>query len=222
VSQRIAVVTAVAGDFDYDVSNRCFLPDVDYIFYVKGFRPKSKYWKVRPLPDLPLDNRRLAKFPKLHPHYFEELRNYDIVIWVDGSMQIISPDFVDEILGYLGDGGLLLSPHFDGRDCGYGEATIRPDKYKFEPLDEQCAFYRSDGFPEHFGLWEAGIQARRMNYPGLSDFGAFWLGQNLMWSYQDQVSLGYSLWKTGFEPKVMPKSWREFNWVHLNAHKSER
>jgi len=42
------------------------------------------------------------------------------------------------------------SPHFDGRHCAYGEATIRPPKYANEPLDEQVAFYQSEGFPYEY------------------------------------------------------------------------
>jgi hypothetical protein len=33
-------------------------------------------------------------------------------------------------------------------------------KYANEPLDEQCDFYRSEGFPEQYGLYECGVSAR--------------------------------------------------------------
>jgi hypothetical protein len=221
--KNIAIITAVTGDYDHIGSH--FYGEnnnIDYIYFTDGkSRPRDKVWQVRNLPDLPLDPRRLAKFPKLHPHYFPELRDYDYVIWIDGSMQIRSFVFVDEILSFLKN-GLVLSPHFDGRDCGYGEATIRPLKYRKQPLDEQTDFYYYRNFPEHFGLYEAGVQARDMKVSAVCDLGEVWLGQNLMWSYQDQVSLGYSLWKTGFVPDVLPKSFRKYNWVHINAHKSEK
>ena len=216
----IAIVTAVAGNYDH-VGNHVYNEGVDYLYYTDGgSAPVDDFWKLRELPKIPLDPRRVAKFPKLHPHYFEELRSYKYVIWIDGSMQIVKRNFVEEILSYMNT-GLVISPHFDGRDCGYGEATIRPPKYASEPLDEQVAYYYSQRFPEHFGLYEAGVQARDMRSSEVSNLGETWLGQNLMWSYQDQVSLGYCLWKTGFVPDVLPKSFREFKWVHINAHKSE-
>jgi hypothetical protein len=218
----IAVVTAVAGDYDYIGSHSHYQSDVDYIFFTDGKSlPKDPQWEIHSLPEISvLDPRRLAKFPKLNPHYFKALRFYDYVIWIDGSMQIIHDHFIDEIMNHMDD-GLVLSPHFDGRDCGYGEATIRPQKYVNEPLDAQCDFYRKEGFPEHFGLWEAGLHARCMRNPLVKTFGEIWLDENLAWSYQDQVSLGYSLWKSGLVPEVLPKSFRDYSWVHLNAHKSE-
>jgi hypothetical protein len=221
MGNEIALVTAVAGNYDH-VGHHVYNDKVDYFFYKDHLAqlPIDAFWNIRELPDSSLDPRRKSKIPKIHPHYFAELRKYNYLIWIDGSMQIISESFVDEILSYLNN-GIVLSPHFDGRNCGYGEATIRPPKYANEPLDEQVAYYYYSGFPEGYGLYEAGVQARDMTISKIADLGELWLAQNLIWSYQDQVSLGYSLWKTGVVPDVLPKSFRDFGWVHLNAHKSE-
>ena len=220
---EIAVVTAVAGNYDHAGSHSSYRDDVDYLYFTDGkSKPlDGKRWQVHSLPkgvtDIP---RKLAKLPKLNPHSLDALGSYNYVIWIDGSMQIKSATFVEEILSYL-DNGLVLSPHFDGRDCGYGEATIRPPKYASEPLDEQCAAYREAGFPERFGLWECGVQARDMSKEDVRELGEVWMQEVLDWSTQDQVSCGYSLWKTGFTPDVLEKSWRDFGWLHLNAHKRE-
>jgi hypothetical protein len=55
----------------------------------------------------------------------------------------------------------------------------------------------------------------------VKQLGKIWYQQNITWSYQDQVSLPYCLWKTGYKPDVLPKSFREYNWVRINAHKRE-
>ena len=219
---EIAVVTAVTANYDH-VGNHEYIPDVDYIFFTDGQAfPADSRWKVFYLPtNLPTNvPRKIAKYPKLNPHSLPELEGYRYVIWIDGSMQIKKKEFVPSILSFL-DNGLVLSPHFDGRDCGYGEASIRPLKYADQPLDEQCDFYRSEGFPENYGLWECGVQARDMTKPGVREFGELWMQQVLEWTTQDQVSCGYSLWKSGFKPDVLPKSWRDYGWLHLNAHKRE-
>jgi hypothetical protein len=218
--KEIAVVTAITNNYDY-IGSHVYDPDADYIFFTDGtVEPTDKQWEVSILPDLTSDLRKLAKIPKIHPHSLDRLSGYKYVIWIDGSMQIKSRKFVKEILSYL-DNGLVLSPHFDGRDCGYGEATIRPEKYVNEPLDAQVAHYRNEGFPEHYGLWECGVQARDMTVPLVSEFGNFWLQEILYWSIQDQVSCGYCLWKTGLVPDVLDKSWRYYDWIHLNAHTRE-
>lgn len=218
---NIAVVTAVAGDYDY-IGSHVYNNDVDYLFFTDGQAlPVDNQWQVIDLPTTVTDiPRKMAKFPKLNPHYFDRLRDYRYVIWIDGSMQIKTEQFVPEILSYMKN-GLVLSPHFDGRDCGYGEATIRPPKYADEPLDAQCDFYRSEGFPEHYGLWECGVQARDMTVPLVEEFGKVWMQEVLDWSTQDQVSCGYALWKTGLTPDLLDKSWRDYGWLHLNAHRRE-
>src|SRR5438445_8639 len=156
------IYTAVTGGHDHQTSH-AYTPGVDYIYFTDGHSsPPSKVWTVVQLHnDLGLDDRRLAKIPKVYPHYFQELRRYKYAIWIDGSMEILNRRFPKEILNYL-DNGFVISPHFDGRDCAYGEATIRPPKYANEPLDEQVEHYREEGFPEHFGLYECGVNARDM------------------------------------------------------------
>jgi hypothetical protein len=218
----IAVVTAVTGGYDYSGGHLGYRSNVDYLFYTDGIaEPPEPEWRKLLLPnDFSDDPWKLAKLPKIAPHLLSELQNYRYVIWIDGSMQIKSSLFVSELLSYL-DHGLVLSPHFDNRDCGYGEATIRPEKYSNQPLDEQCDFYRSEGFPEHYGLWECGVQARDMSVPLVREFGSVWMNEILRWSVQDQVSCGYSLWKTGLVPDVLEKSWRYYDWLHINAHRRE-
>lgn len=216
---EIAVVTAVTGGYDH-LGVHEYNDDVDYIFYTDGIAaPIEDRWEVLQLPLDFTDNLwKLAKVPKINPHQLG-LDKYKYVIWIDGSMQIKSHSFVYEILSFLDGSGLVLSPHFDGRDCGYGEATIRPLKYANEDLDGQVAAYHNAGFPEHYGLWECGVQARDMTVDLVREFGQTWMNEIMTWTVQDQVSCGYSLWKTGLTPVTLPKSWREYNWIHLNAHK---
>jgi len=212
------VCTAVTGGYDHQPST-LFIDNVDYLYFTDG---KSRFdipqpWKVIMLGDEHLDNRRRSKRPKLNPASIPEITHYKYMIWIDGDMVILKRSFIQEILSYMKN-GFVASPHFDNRHCAYGEATIRPPKYMNEPLDDQCAFYRSEGFPENYGLYECGVSARDMSNPNVVKLGELWHEQNLKWSYQDQVSFPYCLWKTGFMPDVLPKSFRSYGWVHINAH----
>jgi hypothetical protein len=222
------ICTAVTGGFD-NKTNQVVIPGVDYIYFTDG---KSIFdiphpWKVHHLPDSDahLDNRRKSKRPKLNPHSIEVLNKYKYFIWIDGEIEIYNPNFVSEILSYM-DNGFVVSPHPDalgnpGRYCAYGEATIRPPKYANEPLDAQCEFYRSEGFPENYGLYACGVSARDMTSPKVKELGELWHRQNLQWSYQDQVSFPYCLWKTGLQPDVLPKSLYHMAWLSLNLHARE-
>jgi hypothetical protein len=215
------VCTAVTGGYDHRASS-LFIDDVDYIYFTDGKSPFQieHPWKEIILEDSHLDNRRRSKRPKLYPHSIDILNNYKYVIWIDGDMEILKEEFIPEILSYL-ENGFVISPHFDNRTCAYGESTIRPAKYINEPLDEQVSFYKSEGFPENYGLYECGVSARDMKNKQVEELGKLWYEQNIAWSYQDQVSLPYCLWKTGYKPDILPKSFRDYNWVRINAHKRE-
>lgn len=216
-----AIYTAVTTDFEHLGKHR-FQDGVDYIFFTDGASyPIQSEWQVELLPDLRhLHPRRAAKLPKLNPHFFDVLTKYKYTIWIDGDMQIVGDNFAPEILSYM-EKGILFSPHFDGRDCAYGEATIRPPKYAAEPFDQQVAFYLNEKFPHNAGLFEGGVIARDMANSNVRELGQIWYIQNMVFSYQDQISLPYVLWKTKYEYSVLPKSFRDFNWVHINAHRRE-
>jgi hypothetical protein len=222
------ICTAVTGGYDY-ATTQVVIPGVDYVYFTDGqsqFNISSP-WNVQYLPEIDahLDNRRRSKRPKLNPHSIEILNNYKYLIWIDGEISITNPNFVSEILSYM-ENGFVASPHPDalgnpGRYCAYGEAIIRPPKYANEPLDAQCDFYRSEGFPENYGLYACGVSARDMTNPKVKELGELWHQQNLEWSYQDQVSFPYCLWKTGIDPDVLPNSLYSMGWLSLNIHTRE-
>jgi hypothetical protein len=213
------IVTAVTGSYDYILKQEK-IDGVDYIYFTDQNISVPPLWTPVLLGDEHLDNRRRSKRPKLNPHSIPMLTHYKYLIWIDGDMSIVNKDFVSEIMSYMKN-GFVVSPHFDNRHCAYGEATIRPPKYAKEPLDEQVAFYKSEGFPEQYGLYECGISARDMTNPLVKEVGALWHEQNLTWSYQDQVSFPYCLWKNSYKPDVLPQSFRNYNWVHISAHTRE-
>lgn len=222
------ICTAVAGGYDI-CWKQPHIDGVDYIFFTDGQSPNEivSPWIPHLLPDSDahLDSRRRSKRPKLNPHSIPILNNYKYLIWIDGEMSVQNVNFVPEILSYMKN-GFVVSPHPDalgnpGRYCAYGEATIRPPKYANEPLDEQCDFYRSEGFPENYGLYACGLSARDMSNPKVKEVGELWLEQNLTWSYQDQVSFPYCLWKVGFEPDTLPMTLYHSGWVSLNLHLRE-
>lgn len=218
---KTAVFTAAITDFEHQGIHE-FIDGVDYHFFKddEADPPLQDEWQVHMLNEFShLNPRRLSKLPKHYPEFFDVLCGYQYLIWIDGDMQVISQDFVPEILSYMDDKGLVLSPHFDGRTDAYGEATIRSPKYVSEPLDAQVEFYRADGFPGFNGLYETGVMARDLTHPKTRELGMMWYIQNMVFSYQDQVSLPYCLWKLNYDPSVLPKSFRDFGWVHINAHK---
>lgn len=215
-----AIVTAVTGGYDHPQES-IITKGVDHIMYTDGTAMPMPGWEIMELSNpFGMNPRRLSKAPKMNPHGFPVLCEYKYVIWIDGSIIVKNTKFVPEILSYL-DKGFVVSPHFETtRHCAYEEAAVSMTlpKYQHEPLQEQVDHYRSEGFPENHGLYECGVAARKMDTPGLAEVGKLWLEENVRWSYQDQVSFPYVLWKTQFQPDRLPHSFRDFDWVTVRAH----
>ena len=216
-----AVITANIGDYDVLEQPHQLSSTVDYLYFTDGDEA-PRGWERCDMPPLPnFHPRRAAKLPKIWPHFFPHLQEYDAVVWIDAGMTIQDAQMPSAVLSHMNN-GLVVSPHFDSRDCAYGESEIRPGQYATEPLDEQVEFYRGLGFPEHHGLYETGVLAWSMD-TYLGEIGQRWFLQNVLFSYQDQVSLPFVLWEAGFKPDVLPRSFPYMgNWVTVNAHTGPR
>lgn len=138
--------------------------------------------------------RMLAKVPKCRPDMWTDA---DVMIWVDGSFQILSPDFVRWCIDSLGDGsvGMIRHPH---RTTIMAEAEVSAGmtKYQGHPVIEQARHYQRLGYEDQSGLWATGLIVWR-NRPSSADLGDAWLAEQLRWTWQDQISLPFLLWKHG-------------------------
>lgn len=152
-------------------------------------------WKFRFEPTGGLSPRMAAKLPKLQPFDFVDA---DIVVWLDGSFQIVDTRFKEFCLDSLQDKDFVTWRHPDRheRNCLYAEAEYcgHWPKYSSYAISEQVQHYRGQGMPEGFGLWACGTIVWR-NTPAAKEFGRLWLMENIRWSIQDQISFPYLIWK---------------------------
>jgi len=142
------------------------------------------------------DSRRTAKRPKMNPWLYT---SSDSTVWIDASVQIHDGRFSSFTREHLTRDDFLVWEHPEERNCLYQEADYCQDwpKYAAEPIREQTAAYRSSGMPEGFGLWAAGTVGMNRT-DKVVEFATSWIQQNSVWSYQDQISLPYLVWMTGF------------------------
>lgn len=164
----------------------------------------STFWADFVLPEhvATLPERHLAKYPKMLAH--ELLPNVEAYVWLDGSMQITSPSFVDWLVEQLGDHDAGFFSHPD-RSCAYEEARYcineiaegngyLAERYNPDALLLQLRHYNAAGFPKNLGLHCGGIFIRRNNARTNLLFERWWKEQ--MHSLQDQISLPYVMWQT--------------------------
>jgi len=212
----IAIITAIFGDHDtlkplpdghgFDKAV-CVTDDANLV---------ADGWDMVCEPGLG-PTRLQAKFPKMRPFDYVDT---DVAVWVDAAFQV-NQTFGRFAIDALGDSDIVVWDHPENRDCLFQEATYCQDwpKYAAEPIREQTDHYRSEGMPEHFGLWACGAVMWR-NTPDAIAFGMDWLDENLWWSIQDQVSFPFLVWRLQPRMGVFPA--HEFQNPHLQwwAHKS--
>lgn len=184
------IYTTIFGDYDTLKPQPDI--DVDYVCFTDNPNLTSEQWQIRYEP----------VFQHLHPRmrakYFKLICPFEgLSLFIDGSIQIVNPNILNTLSSYL-KSGFACYVHPSGRKCLSTEvlASLGMEKYKGLPLAQQAKYYFDQGMPKDYGLWACGLILRDGKY---TDFGEKWFMENLLWSYQDQISLPYVSWKESFK-----------------------
>jgi hypothetical protein len=155
-------------------------------------------------PRKDLHPRLRAKFFKLFPFELPELSDYDITIYIDGSINVHNSNFIQWCLNNL-KGDMLLFKH-PQRNCIYDEfnASKELNKYKYEMQDIQMTNY-SQFYPRKGGLYACGVLIRR-NTEILREVMVKWWFEIIKYSWQDQVSFPVVCKLSNFIPDTFKES----------------
>jgi hypothetical protein len=199
---RVAIYTSIFGGYDL-LKPQPQYPDVTYICATDNRCERAAGWHTVFLAATEEHPRIQAKRFKCMPQLLLGKDDFDYSIWIDGSIVLLAPDFVERCLGALKTNPVALIPH-PGWNCIYDEAQTSgaTSKYKDERVEEQARHYRLLGFPPKRGLAAGGVVVRKNGDALTEKLGETWFLENQLWSYQDQISLPYVLWKqnTWFDP----------------------
>lgn len=220
ISTKIAVYTSITGGYDAlkahkNIDNNHF----DYICFTDNRYQNVSGWKIREIPGFlgELEPAKRSRCIKILPHLF--LEDYDISIWIDGSITIIG-DLYQYIRTNFTNCNLLIAKHPD-RNCIYQEAgaVINLKKDEKDRVNEQMGRYKKEHFPSNFGLTETGIIIRKHMNPDIIKFGKDWWNEVLRYSKRDQLSFEYVHWKTpNVEMKVVPPIDISSKIFHFTGH----
>jgi hypothetical protein len=195
---KIVIYTCMIGKYD-NIQEPLFKPDnVDYIIVTDGHSPSSDTWKgidVRTIKEVPpLDDSRVSRYVKLHPHLF--LNDYDYSIYIDANIKTVGD--MRYLIHLLNQYGFIANLHRH-RDCIYKEleACIRLKKDDPQIMRRQIDSYRSAAMPEHYGLIEANLLVRDHHNPACIEIMERWWQEIEKHSGRDQLSLPFVLWKMG-------------------------
>ena len=193
---KIVVYTCVTGGYDaliVPVKSK----GVDYICFTDNTGCTANGWEIRPIPE---DVKFLSKVKqqrmvKVLPHKY--LPEYDISIWVDGSVQV-KGDIMEFLKTIIYTGYSVFVPTHPTRTCIYKEAeavkAIRKDTTDMP--DKQMKKYRAEGYPEKNGLVQSNIMIRWHNNEDCIELMETWAEEIRNFSHRDQLSFNYAVWKT--------------------------
>ncbi len=198
-------VSAIYGG--YDVPKPA--PPGDAVLFTDDHRLDAPGWEVRVQNPYPhLHPRLRAKAVKCLPHQFHP--DLPQTVWVDGSIHM------------HGDDGLEMSPlgffRHPNRDTVDAEAAVSQQmaKYAGLPVVEQANAYMAAGlFP---GLWASGFHTRDITRPGVVEFFDQWWHENLLWTYQDQISLPWARQCAGVDITDLPYGLYNNPWFRIGTH----
>lgn len=138
---------------------------------------------------------RAAKLPKMSPWNYTACESS---VWVDASISIRSTDFAANALEAAEP--IAMYPHPE-RDDIFDEANATLEMLRYEPqfklISEQIHAYQSH--PKNWGLWAAGIIARR-HTEKVKTLCFAWQYEINRYSSQDQISLPVVALKNGLRP----------------------
>lgn len=193
---KVAIVTAIYGDYDRPKTLEHVVCD-DVACYLwtdseKIGREASDLGWNSTLDEYPNGDRELspmlrAKYIKTHMHVAGH--GADALIWLDGSMTITVPDFVDKVMDALRGVDVALTPH-PLRKCIRPEALVTAALARYSDCDpiKQVNFYDNIGHPRDWGLFASGAFAIRNNAL-TREWGEHWWHECVTRTYQDQLSL---------------------------------
>lgn len=184
---KIAVVTAIFGDMEtpkpfVEQSVRC-----DRIVITEANSPF-------PLPNLP--PRLQAKYFKLQPH--RVWPEYDVFVWIDGNIEVKSPDFVKVMTENLN--GIRIQRHHERQTIGEEIKHILESdnpyvttRYGKQPLKEEYEWYLSFSMPETAPLYSCNIFSWQKSVITETIFNE-WLELVLKWTWFDQSAFSLLAW----------------------------
>lgn len=217
MSPSVAFITANFGG--YELSCRPFKTQTipcDFIYFTDAKVTESNGWTIDNTPwhekvGTPnglrnsLENNKhtfnIAKFYKQNFQAIPSLKDYDMIIWVDGSLEISSETVAEKCLGNQMVAWVynqtfeteVQASHISKYISTYWNEQNQP----YQDIDEQYDAYKADGFPDLETIFITCFIAYDNKDPKVTEFLEHWYYQTLRYTTSDQISFVYSVYKIG-------------------------
>ena len=196
-TSKSVVYTCITNDYDDLSAISCHYyvdPDWDYVCFSDNpqliAQKQLGVWEIRPLVFDQLDNTRNNRYHKILPHrLFPE---YEQSVYLDANINILTPYLFNEIKIR---NKIFLAPFMLEFTCLYHSAQWMLDEQIDKPqLEKQLAYFRQQGFPENYGMFENNLLYRKHNLPEVQNMMEHWWKWVSEYCRRDQASLAYVFW----------------------------
>lgn len=193
--KRIAIYTALTGNYDSLIDPAVIDPRCDYICFTNQVHSQGSVWKYRTIPSDIKNLALLSRYPKMHPH--ELLGEYEYSVYMDANIQIVNSDFYQRIFAKIEQGVSLSGIKHPFRDCPYNEgyAVFTYGLDSFFSIIRTLRFLKKENFPEHYGMFEANVILRKHSDKKVQKQCEDWWKLVSRYSKRDQLTYSYTLWK---------------------------
>lgn len=194
---RVAVVSAVFGGVDtWKPFCKQVLPE--WAEWAGLYRYDESNSPV-PLPNLP--DRLKAKYFKTQCYRvnnWEQCRA-DVVVWIDGNIEVIRPDFVEKMITPIKNGpSFTIQKHHERRsikeEIDFILSTDNPYlliRYGKQPLAKEYEYYIGRGMSPDAHLYSCNVFAAKVTNQYIESMLNEWWRLCLEWSWFDQSAFSY-------------------------------
>lgn len=213
---KVAVYTCITENYDSLKTPNVINPKINYYCFNDGKSKVQHPW-INISTDYNLSPKDTNRKIKIQPHNNELLKQYDLTIYVDGSIEILSDlgDLIEVV--NKSDGHTFMYNH-NYRNCIFEECRecYLSNKITLNSCVNMLDFLSRKGMSKNFGMYEAGVIIRKgSSQESIKLMNGWW--ENYYNSFgvkRDQIALMYTLWKTGLSVNALGVP--DFYNSHLN------
>ena len=241
---KICFITAIYGNYESTCKKyvKQTVP-TDFICFTDNPNMTANGWIVDTTPyhithKSPLDNDtyvnsncnnkhtfNIAKYYKQAFRNIPILQKYDVIVWLDGTVELIYDKISEYLLTHIYN-SKIIGWHHEHRH-GHLQGEVRASHFfrytstywngQHQPLqdiDKQYTDYLADGYDEtffnipnrseHLGVWITCFVAFYQKDNDVIDFLDKWYIETLTHTTQDQISFPYVCWKKQMIPMTLP------------------
>ena len=190
---KICVFTCITGNYDKvkEIEKDNLKEGIDFICYTNNKKVKSKTWKVIYIEDESLSNVQLAR--KIKILGTEELKKYDVTLWMDGDIQWKTPikSFIKKYVD-LDKYDVVGFKHFERKSINEEVlACFELEKIGAEEAKKVQDYYKKENFKDDKGLIETTVLFRNFNNKRVQEAMKKWFDMIINLTHRDQLSFNY-------------------------------